>query len=292
LKLKENSHPYAIITIILWALAYVLTRAALSYFSPFSLGFLRYAVASAALLGVVFWKRLHVPRLRELPLFALAGATGFFIYMIVFNLGQQHVTAATGSVVISTAPVITAVLARIFFGEKIRAVQWTAIAIEFVGVLVLVLLDGEFSANGALLLLILAALNISVYNLLQRLLTKKYSALHATSYSIFFGTLMLAVFLPQSVAEVSAAPPIGIFYAVFMGIFSSAIAYIAWAKAFACAKNTSHVSNYMFLTPFLTSLLGFFILGETPDAATVIGGAIILLGVFIFNFGSRSPKQG
>ena len=248
-------------------------------------------MASIALLGVVFWKKLKVPKLRELPLFALAGATGFFIYMIVFNIGQQHVSAATGSVVVSTAPVITAVLARIFFKEKIRVVQWLAIAVQFVGVAVLVLWVGEFSANGALVLLLLAALNISVYNLLQRILTKNYSALHATTYSIFFGAIMLSIFFPQAVTETRSAPAIGIFYAVFMGIFSSAVAYIAWAKAFSCAKNTSHVSNYMFLTPLLTSLLGFLILGETPDMATIVGGAIILSGILIFNLGGRGPKR-
>jgi drug/metabolite transporter (DMT)-like permease len=43
----------------------------------------------------------------------------------------------------------------------------------------------------------------------------------------------------------------------------------------------------MFFTPFLTSLLGFLLAGEVPDTATLLGGGIILLGVFTFNFGGR-----
>ena len=70
-----------------------------------------------------------------------------------------------------------------------------------------------------------------------------------------------------------------------LGIGSSAIAYVSWAKAFSKAKKTSQVSNYMFVTPFLTSILGFLLAGEVPDQATLIGGAIILLGVLLFNFG-------
>lgn len=62
-----------------------------------------------------------------------------------------------------------------------------------------------------------------------------------------------------------------------LGIFSSAIAYVAWAKAFAKAKQTSQVSNYMFITPFLTSLLGLLI-AEVPDQSTLVGGTIILFG--------------
>ena len=76
-------------------------------------------------------------------------------------------------------------------------------------------------------------------------------------------------------------------YLAVLGIGSSALAYVSWTKAYAKAKKTSDVSNYMFLTPFLTSFLGFFIAGEVPDRATLIGGAVILTGVLIFNFGEK-----
>ena len=53
------------------------------------------------------------------------------------------------------------------------------------------------------------------------------------------------------------------------------------------AEQTSQVSNYMFITPFLTSVFGFIITHEVPEPATIIGGGIILLGVFLFNFGEK-----
>ena len=75
-----------------------------------------------------------------------------------------------------------------------------------------------------------------------------------------------------------------------LGIFSSAIAYLTWSKAFAKATQTSQVSNYMFITPFTTSILSFFIINEVPDNATLIGGAVILFGIFVFNFGGKLLK--
>ena len=36
-------------------------------------------------------------------------------------------------------------------------------------------------------------------------------------------------------------------------------------------------------TPFLTTILGFIIIGEIPDKATILGGIIILTGLFLFN---------
>ncbi len=287
MKIKNDFHLYAIITIIFWSLAYVLTRLALQYFTPFSLGFLRYFIASCTLLIVAMLTKMKLPHIKDLPCFMLAGALGFFFYMITFNLGQKTVTASTGSIVISTVPVLTALISRIIYGEKLRYFQWMAIVIEFVGVVVLTLMNGILSINIGLLWLFFAALALSLYNLLQRKLTKKYTALQASAFSIFFGTILLAIFLPASVNEFLNAPAIQWVYLIILGVFSSAIAYVAWSRAFAKATQTSQVSNYMFITPFLTSVLGLIIVGEIPEPSTLIGGVIILLGVFIFNFGEN-----
>lgn len=101
---------------------------------------------------------------------------------------------------------------------------------------------------------------------------------------------MLSLFAHDSIREAAQAPAIQWVYLVILGVFSSAIAYVAWAKALTMARKTSQVSNYMFITPFLTSLLGFLMIGEIPDTATFIGGSIILAGVLIFNFGGMGEK--
>lgn len=291
MRIKESFHPYAMVTILFWSLAYVLTRLTLQYFSAFSLGFLRYFVASCALIILALATKTQLPRRKDLPWFLLAGGIGFFLYMIAFNQGQATVTAATGSVVIATVPVITALFARFVYGETLKPFQWAAIAIEFAGVTVLTLMNSTFSVDTGLLWLLLAALALSIYNLLQRKLTREYTALQASTYSILFGTCMLAIFAPSAVEEVFRAPGIQYFYLAVLGIGSSAVAYVSWAKAFAKAKKTSQVSNYMFVTPFLTSILGFLLAEEIPDRATLVGGGIILLGVLLFNFGGILLKQ-
>lgn len=290
---KNSFHPYAVITIVFWSLAYVLTRLTLQYFSAFSLGFLRYFIASVTLIIVAYIVKMKLPRKEDLLWFLAAGSIGFFIYMIAFNQGLSTVTAATGSFVIATVPMITALLARFIYHETLKIFQWISILIEFSGVAVLTLIDGVLSVNVGLLWLLLAALALSIYNLLQRKLTKTYTAMQASTYSILLGTLLLAVFAPASFQEAADAPAIQFVYLGILGVCSSAIAYVSWAKAFAKAKKTSLVSNYMFVTPFLTSILGFLIAGEVPDRGTQIGGGIILIGLLIFNFGGRflRPRQ-
>ncbi|MFA5468405.1 MAG: hypothetical protein WC224_05030, partial [Sphaerochaetaceae bacterium] len=61
------------------------------------------------------------------------------------------------------------------------------------------------------------------------------------------------------------------------------IGFILWAEALATAKQMSDVTNFMFLTPLLSALLEFLIIGDVPDSGTIVGGATILLGLALFN---------
>ena len=56
------------------------------------------------------------------------------------------------------------------------------------------------------------------------------------------------------------------------------------------AEHTSSVSNYMFVTPFVTSLIAFIVAGESVTSATIVGGAFIVAGLVIFNFGNKIIK--
>lgn len=280
---KDSYHFYAMITILFWSWAYVFTRLALQHFTSFALGFLRYFVASATLLVVVFITKMKVPDKKDCPLFLASGAFGFFFYMITFNKASETVSSATGSVIIAMTPIITALLARVLYSEKLKVYQWIAITIEFFGILVLTLMNGIVSVNTGILWMLGAAFFLSGYNLLQRHLTKKYSALQSSTYSIFAGTILLLLFAPTAVTQVKTASPIQFLYIVILGIFSSAIAYVAWSKALSKAEKTTYVSNYMFVTPFLTTLFGFVIAGEIPDTATFFGGVIIMAGLLLFN---------
>ncbi len=270
-------------TIIFCALAFVFTRLALQYFDVYTLSFLRYLAASITLLIIICFIKINKPKKKDLPTFILSGALGFFIYVILFNKGTALVSAATSSIVIAMVPVFTALLATFFYKEKLKIYQWFAIGIEFIGILVLTLMNGSFSINEGVLWLLIAALSLAAYNVIQRKLTKTYSALESSTYSIFFATIMLCIFLPNSISKAIHAPLIQILYVLILGIFSSAIAYIAWAKAISIAEKTTYVSNYMFVTPFLTTILGFIMIDEIPDKATILGGIIILTGLFLFN---------
>jgi drug/metabolite transporter (DMT)-like permease len=256
---------------------------ALKYFSVFSLGFLRLFTASLILIIIAIILKIKLPNKKDIKWFLLSGFSGFTLYVITYNKGCETVSASTSTIILATAPVITALLARIVYKEKIKCIQYLAIAIEFLGVLVLTIFNGVLSINTGMIWLLLSAFLLSIYNILQRKLTKEYTALQTTIYSIFAGELLLFIFLPGTIKEIENVPVIQFLYIALLGILSSAIAYVSWSKAISKAKETSSVSNYMFLTPFLTTIFGLIFINEKPDIQTIIGGIIILGGMFLYN---------
>ena len=287
----HSYHTWAFCAAFCWSLAYMFTRLALSQFSPLPLGFLRCLMASGFMLMAGFFSGMKIPRRKDIKLFLFAGAAGFSIYIPAFNQGFITVTSATSSVIISSAPILTALLAMAFLREKVGRLQWAAIGVEFCGILVLFMMKGAFTVNSGILWLFLAALVLSVYNLLQKELTKTYSGLETAAYSMMAGALLLVFFAPQAVRELRAASPAHVLSLVMLSLFPSAIAYAAWSKAFERTQNTAAVSNYMFLVPLLAALLGFVVQGERLDLPTIIGGGLILSGLAIFNLGKRGTPE-
>lgn len=290
LKFLKSFHLYAFFTIVFWSMAYVFTRALLRHFSVYALAYLRFLISAAAMLVLVLTVRLKLPAKRDLPWFFLSGAVGFFVYTIVFNLGTSMVTAATSSIVIATSPILTALLASFLFREQLGRLQWAAAALEFVGILMLTLGGDSFSLNPGVLWLLLGSLLLSVYNILQRRLTRSYSPLCCSAYAIFFGTLLLSVFAPESFPQLASATALDWVYLLLLGVLSGSVAHLCWAKAMALAEDTSSVSNYMFLTPLFTALLGIAVVQEIPDLSTLGGGCIVMLGMLLFNCGRRKPQ--
>lgn len=273
---------YAFGTIVLWASAFVFTKIALNYYSPETIGVIRYLIASIFFIVVGSIKKIGFPEIKDIPKFVLSGLLGFTIYMITFNQASSSLTSATGSIIIATAPVITAILAFILFNERIKFIGWVAIIVDFVGILVLTLGDGTFSINSGILWMIIAAICISGYNLFQRDFVKKYSAIQSTAYSVFAGTICLLVYLPKASMQIVSVSVHHLLVLCYLGIFPSALAYLWWAKALMSADKTSDVTNFMFVTPFLTALMGFSIIGEIPTMTTCIGGLMIIAGLILF----------
>ncbi len=287
MKSTTKSAIFAFITVFLWSSAFPITKFATAAFTPNVLGLLRCSLAAVILLAIGRINRIHGPKKKEhILLFLLSGGLGFSLYMIFFNSGMLTLTSATSSLIIATTPVLTAIGASWLYREKIKPIGWCSIAAAFLGVAVLLLTDtskGGLSGGMGLFWTMAAAFVFCCYNLMNRkLLSMGYTAVECVTWSMVCGALWLLPFAGQAIPQVMAAPAYSIIATIYLGAMPSATAYLLWSNAMSLAKKTSDVSNFQFLTPLLSTAMGFAMLGEVPTFITVVGGVIIIASIVVF----------
>jgi drug/metabolite transporter (DMT)-like permease len=282
----------AILTVLLWSSAYVFTKIAMQYYYSSSLALLRCAIASICLGGVLIVQRKSFPGVASLPSFLISGAVGFALYLLVFNKGSEALNPTTSCIIIATSPIMTALLARVCFGEKLGGLRWVATGMAFCGILVMTLWNGVLLISDGIYWMLTAALLISIHNILQRSLGKKFEPLIVTAYSFFAGAILLTPFFNGAAEQILNAPPTLMWLVIFLGACPSALAYLCWAKALSLAPGTSNVSNYMFLTPFLALLLEYIVTMDLPSVPTFVGGGIIMTSLAVFLWASRKAGNG
>lgn len=116
----------------------------------------------------------------------------------------------------------------------------------------------------------------------QRWFVQKYKAIEVMAYSLLSGSLLLVFFHTSSLTLVFHLEWEVWIHLLYLAIFPSILSYYCWAKAMECCEHTTEVTNFMFVTPVLASVLSFIIIGEFPSFSTYLGGAMILVGMILF----------
>lgn len=80
--------------------------------------------------------------------------------------------------------------------------------------------------------------------------------------------------------------------AVYVGVFEMGIAFVLWSYAMKKAENTSRVSNLIFISPFLSLVFIYFILGEQILPSTYIGLVLIMMGLWLQQKKTKERKRG
>ncbi len=273
-----------LVTVVLWASAFVGIRSAGAEIGggPLALGRL---VVASAVLGLFVLVRRAPGSLRrlsrgDLAAVALCGLLWFAAYNVVLNEAERRVDAGTAAMLVNVGPILIAVLAGVVLREGFPRSLVRGLAVAFAGAVVIGLAtrsQGAGAGGGVVLCLVAAALYAGGV-VAQKPALARHSALDVTFVACLAGTVACLPFAPALAGELGRADGGAIAWMVYLGVFPTAIAFTTWA--YALSRTTAgRMGALTYLVPPLAVLLGWALLGEAPPVAALAGGALCLAGV-------------
>lgn len=138
---------------------------------------------------------MKLPKWKNIPIILVLGFLGFTVYHLTLSTGEATISAGTASLLVSTSPIFSSVLAALFLQERFGLRNWIGSIISLYGVVVLSLGKSDhFTFNTEALFILLASFSESIYFAFQNRYLNKYEFLAFTSYTIWSGTFFMLFF--------------------------------------------------------------------------------------------------
>ena len=276
--------------VVVWAFAFSFIKLALNELSFVNLTIMRFLIVSIVLIPIILAKSKKFTKLHKkdvVPIFLL-GFFGVIAYHFGLNYGEQYISSGAASLIIATIPVFIVILAVIFLKETITLKQISGIILALCGVIVISIwgkqdIKFEIEYFYAALAVLLASVLAAVYTIVGKKLLVRYSALSLTVYAMLLGSLGLIPFINTSLLHEITSMSLNTWIAViFLGVFSTVIGYLIWYSALEI-KNASGLGVYLYGIPVISTIIGYFFLGEGITFLFIFGGVLVIVGLAIVN---------
>jgi drug/metabolite transporter (DMT)-like permease len=284
----------ALVTVTLWASAFVGIRAVAADFGPGSLAVARLTVGSIALGVLVASRGFAMPARRDLLLIVASGLLWFAIYNVTLNEAERNVDAGTAAMLVNTGPIFIALFAGLFLGEGFPSRLLLGLAVAFAGTAVIGFASSAAPAGGGnsglgIVLCLAAALAYAAGVTLQKPALRNVSAPTVTWLACVTGMVACLPFVPGLIGELGTAQPSSIAWVVYLGLFPTAIAFTTWA--FALSRTAAgKLGSTTYLVAPIVIVMAWVVLGEVPSWLAIAGGALCIGGVVVARSGGlRRP---
>jgi len=277
-------HLFTFVTIVIWSIAFVSNKALLAYISPIENMILRFSLAYLLLL-ILYpkWKLPH--SLKDELFFLILGFLGIFVYFLLENFALKYTQATNVGLYMGAIPIFTALFAHFLTHDEAltsNLIFGFVIAMTGMG---LILLEGaafELRLHGDLLALA-AAITFALYSVLLRLSPPNYHYIVTTRKSFLYALLLMGMYRIYEGGSMNfhiLQVPTVWGNILFLGILSSGLAFLLWHQGITHIGSIS-ASNYIYLVPLLTAITGIIVLDEKLTLQMLIGGALILVGLYL-----------
>lgn len=290
---KPKLIPYleALFAVVVWGASFITTKIAVGQISPIAVVWIRFAMGIPILFAAVaVRKQFAFPKGSEWLYFTLLGFLGITFHQWLQSNGLQTAQATTTAWIVATSPAFIAILAWLILKEKLNLLQSSGIVLAMIGVLVVVskgnfsaLAIGRFGTVGDFLILI-SAVNWAVFSIISRHGLKNHPSTRLTFWVMTIGWLITSVafFAQGKMVEITQLDSRGWWAMIFLGIFTTGFAYIAWFDALAQLPS-AQTGAFLFIEPLSSMVVAAIVLKEQITPAAILGGAVILIGIWLVN---------
>lgn len=289
-------HFLAILTVIIWGTTFVSTKILIGHgLTPVEILLYRFLLAY---IGIWFIspRKLLARNWPDELLFVGAGLCGGSLYFLAENTALGITLASNVSLIICTAPILTAFLSRLSNRNehlKTHLIYGSLLALAGVS---LVVFNGSFILQinpAGDLLTLLAAFMWALYGLILKRMNSRYPTLFITRKVFFYGIVTLLpvlCFVPGISQMDILLHPIVISNLLFLGIIASLLCYIMWNTAVK-ELGVVQTTNYIYVVPLVTLLTSALVINETITAIALLGSLLILSGVYVAERGFPNHQE-
>jgi drug/metabolite transporter (DMT)-like permease len=279
---------------MIWGGTFVAGRYLAAGLDPLLAATVRFLLASVALLTFLGAARIRLvrPTTAQLAQLTVLGFFGIFFYNLCFFYGLQYINASRASLIVALNPAVIGLASWVLFKERLGPLKLLGIALCLGGAgLVIVsrnpqLLQGAANAWIGDLLIFGCVVGWGVYSLFSRGLNQSLGPLQTVTWSILLGTLMLTLTtLVTGRLTVDALGAIDLpqlTSLLYLGVLGSALAYIGYYDGLRRIGAT-RAGVFIALNPLTAVICGALLLGEQLTTPMLMGGAVILLGIYVCN---------
>jgi len=281
-------HLLMVLVTVCWASNIIAGKQALTGFGALALAQLR--VLGSALIFVICFlasgrmRRLQLSQRKWLFLVAMA-ACGIALNQLTFIGGMARSTVAHTGLIVALGPVTVLIIAVIIRLEALTAWKFVGMLIAFAGVGVLTVDkagQGGTSHWVGDLILLASTLVFAIYTVLMKEVADHFDALTLNTLTFLLGAIMMLPFCARSVMATNwGALRFEAWWGLgFLVVFGSVISYLLFAYVMT-ELAASRVAAFNYLQPVIASGLGIWLLSERLTSKVLMGGALILAGVYL-----------
>jgi drug/metabolite transporter (DMT)-like permease len=291
--MKLKGHIFAITTITIWGSTFIVSKILLEQMSPLQILFYRFLMAVVFL--SLFYPRFKKPEsLKEELLFMTTGGC-LALYYFFENSALKHTYSSNVSLILATIPLITALISALlyktpFFNRK----NLIGFAVAYFGVLVIIQNGSKIVGVEPIgdLFALLAAIMFAIYSLVLQKIQKGYHIIELTRKVFFYGLLILGAVILVSgetltIREINSKIVISM---LFLGLVASTLAFLMWNSAIEFIGSVK-TNQYIYLVPVITTSLSSVVIGEKITIMTVLGAALIILGLYSSQYEKRTTIE-